>query len=129
LIRDLPAATKARLVARAGLPLAAQSRFWEGATALLAGLPTPTLLARAGLGFVYVLADAEPARLIPLAETLRTLAGQCGGYAVCERLPAELKAGIDVWGPARDDLLLMQALKAKFDPQGIMNPGRYIGRM
>jgi len=51
------------------------------------------------------------------------------GYAVFERLPTELKAGLDVWGPARDDLILMQALKARFDPQEIMNPGRFIGRL
>jgi glycolate oxidase FAD binding subunit len=44
-----------------------------------------------------------------------------------ERAPLELKRQIDVWGPTRGDFPLMQALKAQFDPEGVLNPGRFVG--
>lgn len=31
-----------------------------------------------------------------------------------------------VWGPTRDDLPVLQAVKHQFDPHGILNPGRFI---
>jgi FAD/FMN-containing dehydrogenase len=34
---------------------------------------------------------------------------------------------VNVWGPLRDDYALMKKLKAAFDPDGILNPGRYVG--
>lgn len=32
----------------------------------------------------------------------------------------------DVWSPARDEAAVWAALKEKFDPRGILNPGRYL---
>jgi glycolate oxidase FAD binding subunit len=52
---------------------------------------------------------------------------EINGRAVIECCPAELKQQVNVWGPARDDLTLMQRLKKAFDPQGILSPGRFIG--
>ena len=46
-----------------------------------------------------------------------------------EQAPPELKRQLDVWGPTRGDFPLMQALKAQFDPQGVLNPGRFVGRI
>jgi glycolate oxidase FAD binding subunit len=54
-----------------------------------------------------------------------TLAGE-GGYAVVEDAPDDLRSAIDLWGPPPSTLPLMRALKAQWDPQGILNPGRYI---
>jgi glycolate oxidase FAD binding subunit len=41
--------------------------------------------------------------------------------------PAQLKHGVEVWGPAPPALALMREIKQKFDPQGILNPGRFVG--
>jgi glycolate oxidase FAD binding subunit len=49
------------------------------------------------------------------------------GYLVAQRVPPSLKDRISVWGPIRSDFGVMQRLKAQFDPQGIMNPGVFVG--
>jgi len=41
--------------------------------------------------------------------------------------PAEVKRRLDVWGPAPDALAVMCRIKTQFDPNGILNPGRYAG--
>ena len=51
-----------------------------------------------------------------------------GGSLVVERAPSSLKAHLDVWGPINlDSLAIMARLKAQFDPEEILNPGRFVG--
>lgn len=57
---------------------------------------------------------------------LLALAAEQGGHAVMFAAPAELKAGLDVWGPPPPSLALMRKTKLQFDPQGILNPGRFL---
>jgi glycolate oxidase FAD binding subunit len=40
--------------------------------------------------------------------------------------PEELKRRLDVWGPARG-IEVMRRIKAQFDPDGRMSPGRFVG--
>ncbi|MCH8940031.1 MAG: FAD-binding oxidoreductase [Chloroflexi bacterium] len=35
--------------------------------------------------------------------------------------------GVDAWGPTPDGFTVMRQLKEQYDPQGILNPGRYVG--
>jgi glycolate oxidase FAD binding subunit len=51
-----------------------------------------------------------------------------GGLALIEAAPLAVKAGRDVFG-AQDPavLALSRALKAQFDPRGVLNPGRFAG--
>lgn len=39
----------------------------------------------------------------------------------------ELKRRVDAWGPGGDYLGLARRVKEKFDPRGILGPGRFIG--
>ena len=41
--------------------------------------------------------------------------------------PAESK--LDCWGTLPDSLPLMRQIKSRFDPEGILNPGRFLGRI
>ncbi len=41
--------------------------------------------------------------------------------------PLEFKSELSVWGPSRDDFILMQRLKRTFDPHNIFAPGRFVG--
>lgn len=49
-----------------------------------------------------------------------------GGTMVILRAPMELKSQIDVWGEVGPTASLMHALKEKFDPQNLLNPGRFV---
>ena len=51
-------------------------------------------------------------------------------HAMLEWCPTEVKRLIDdVWGPTRQDLLLMARVKEVFDPHQVLSPGRYAGRL
>ena len=68
--------------------------------------------------------DLNERLLAPLREELRPE----GGSVVVERAPAELKSGLDVWGPLDPGVVdIATRLKREFDPDGILNPGRFVG--
>lgn len=91
------------------------------------GLPC-ALQAHVGSGIVYAcLAEASPERLAQTIEGLRVQAIRLGGHLVVESAPPSVKERVSVWGPPRADWPVMAALKAQFDPYGILNPGRFVG--
>jgi FAD/FMN-containing dehydrogenases len=57
------------------------------------------------------------------------LAARFGGTCVIERCPPDLKRGIDVFGDAPPSLALMRAVKAEFDPNRVLSPGRFVGKI
>ena len=62
---------------------------------------------------------------------VRALARSLGGTVIVEHASPPVKAAIDVWeGCAGEmELQIMRRIKEKFDPAGILNPGRFIGRI
>ncbi|MBI3947701.1 MAG: FAD-binding protein [Armatimonadetes bacterium] len=84
--------------------------------------------AHALLGVVRVVlpADGNAAAAVSRA---REQAAALGGVLVVESAPFALKADLDVWGPVRPDFRLARALKGRFDPGGILNPGRFVGNL
>ena len=60
---------------------------------------------------------------------LRALAEKHSATCVIERCPPALKRDIDVFGKAPASLDLMRAIKAEFDPNGVLSPGRMVGRI
>ena len=59
---------------------------------------------------------------------LRAALADEGGALVVERAPGAAKAELDVWGPvAPEALAIMERLKREFDPEGVLNPGRFVG--
>ena len=91
------------------------------------GIATPYLAASPGLGIVVgrmdlgsegssgLLADAQGI-LLGLAETVTILAA-----------PPSWKRGIDVWGRLPEGFDVMRSLRAQFDPERTINPGRFAG--
>jgi glycolate oxidase FAD binding subunit len=49
-----------------------------------------------------------------------------GGALVVLDGPAEVKAGVDTWGPI-PALNLMRRVKEQFDPERRLAPGRFVG--
>jgi glycolate oxidase FAD binding subunit len=79
-----------------------------------------------GIGLLRLEADSvEHLRnvIVALREKLNSTAGS---LAILDCPPA-LKQGIDVWGNPGNSLALMKSVKAHFDPDGILNPGRFAG--
>ncbi|MBI2872026.1 MAG: FAD-binding oxidoreductase [Chloroflexi bacterium] len=62
-----------------------------------------------------------------LVAELRRRATPLGSYAIVERCPAAAKEGLDVWGEGVEGLDLMRRIKEQYDPQGTLNPGRFVG--
>jgi glycolate oxidase FAD binding subunit len=60
-----------------------------------------------------------------LAE-LRRLAQSRGGQLVMLRAPRDITDQLDVWGEAGATAVLMRALKERFDPNALLNPGRFV---
>jgi glycolate oxidase FAD binding subunit len=88
------------------------------------------LVAYPGLGLAYArwpVSETEASRVGRALEALRDELGRLGGYLVVEDAPGALRPRLDLWGAAPPTLALMRALKAQWDPQAILNRGRYIG--
>ena len=80
-----------------------------------------------GAGYVRLEGTASSQRA-----ALATLSGELaklGGTLVVLGCPLEVKRGFDVWGPTSDAHPIMVRIKQRFDPDGTLNPGRFIGRI
>jgi glycolate oxidase FAD binding subunit len=119
-------ATAAVLPADAGPYMAT-----AGTTIRAAGLELAAV-AQAGQGLVtLVVGPGETPR--PAAATAQALA-ECragararGGHLVVEWAPLGVREACPVWDPPGPAGALMQGLKAELDPQGVLNPGRFVG--
>jgi glycolate oxidase FAD binding subunit len=69
----------------------------------------------------------ETEAAITLLSKARSQAEATGSNLVVWRAPAEVRARFDVWGDPGDGLSLMRRIKAQFDPQSTLNPGRFVG--
>jgi glycolate oxidase FAD binding subunit len=58
---------------------------------------------------------------------LRSAIGQLGGTMAVVRPPLEWKKFIDVFGETNSAYPLMVRVKQRFDPKGILSPGRFLG--
>jgi glycolate oxidase FAD binding subunit len=121
-----PAAHPGGVVFRAGTPITRWLDVAQAAAAADALGPAPSIVAHAGVGLTYVAAAADQASA--LAQSLGRAAAPSdalpGGYAVVEAAPPALKASLPVWGETPSAVDLMRRLRAQYDPQGIMVPGR-----
>ena len=92
---------------------------------------TPEQIADPGFGTVRLIwpHGAEDMSHEPFLKTIngiRQIAHRYDGSAMVELCPLPVKSQIDVWGDPPDSLQIMQRIKAKFDPDGILNPGRFL---
>ena len=83
---------------------------------LFSALPDARIAWYPSLGLGYVSTDLV--QIAPLLESARR-----GLSVVVEAGPADL----DAWGPPPPALRLHQAMKARFDPDGLLAPGRFVG--
>jgi glycolate oxidase FAD binding subunit len=88
---------------------------------------------RVALGVLYfrisdgppkLYAKAEGGHYVRMIDELRRHAVARKGSAVVLSAPAEIKKQIDPWGEIGSGFTVMRAVKARFDPNGTLNPGR-----
>jgi glycolate oxidase FAD binding subunit len=82
----------------------------------------PTL----GIAFVSGAPSDDVAAAAAIAKT-RDFLAPTGGSFVLEEAPDGVRAQSDPWGPPPASFELMRALKARLDPEGRLNPGRFVG--
>jgi glycolate oxidase FAD binding subunit len=80
-------------------------------------------------GLATVAFNDAPDAALARIERLRAHLHDSGGSAVALRVPDELRSRIDVWGCDANALPLMREIKRRFDPNRILNPGRYVGNI
>ncbi|MFV1978279.1 MAG: FAD-binding oxidoreductase [Myxococcota bacterium] len=90
-----------------------------------------SLLAYPGLQLVYAsfALDASPdeREVESIFRNVEAIARSAGGGYVCEAAPTSVKAGRDMFGDLGASGTITRALKQRFDPTGVLNPGRFAG--
>jgi glycolate oxidase FAD binding subunit len=122
------------MVVKVSLLTSALPAFCQDVQETAAHFDTPWLLiAHAGSGIAYVCIPVpnpeapDVERLLASLQALEECVARCQGRRVVERAPVAVKQECQVWGPPSDDFALMCAIKASFDPQHRLNPGRFLG--
>lgn len=80
-------------------------------------------------GLMAVALKSSPDAAIALIKHLRGRLHGSGGSVVAQQFPEALRDGLDVWGCDSNALPLMREIKRRFDPNRILNPGRFVGNI
>jgi glycolate oxidase FAD binding subunit len=80
-------------------------------------------------GVVTTALKSSPDAATALIEHLRERLRNVGGSVVALQVPGPLRNKLDVWGCESNALPLMKEIKRRFDPNRILNPGRFVGNI
>jgi glycolate oxidase FAD binding subunit len=86
--------------------------------------------AHAGIGIGTAALAGDAASTAAVVATLtewRRLVNGAGGHAMIARAPLAVKERVPVWDEPGAAARIMQGIKSRLDPRGILNPGRFVG--
>jgi glycolate oxidase FAD binding subunit len=89
--------------------------------------------ARAGNGILIISIDSISSpqeEILPIVETInsiRDFVTSLKGTLIIQEAPPSLKSQIDIWGEVGTSISVMKKIKSLFDPNSILNPGRFAG--
>ena len=95
-------------------------------------MPSSVIAVHAANGVIRVFDDTQALDQLKTAQRprkvaeLRRATQERGGQLVILRAPDSILEKLDVWGEVGQTARLMRELKTKFDPQSILNPGRFV---
>jgi glycolate oxidase subunit GlcD len=122
--KDLAAYARSQAQALSQPRTMRETEFLEKAQSLET---THAMLLDFASGFVYAAADFKDlGEAQAWADQLRQPALRMGGYTVVMEMPAEWEGRLERFGYIPEALPLMRALKTRWDPAGILNPGAFI---
>lgn len=130
-LTNLPAGSHTISV-RINAPPSALSAILALESAALPGAAPPGVSADVGFGGGRLFwwddfAAADPTEIAAGLRQIQATALSWGGDAIVERCPEPVKQHLDIWGPPPSGFAVMRRLKQQFDPNNILNPGRFIG--
>jgi len=121
------------VVLEVAVPIAATLRVITGLEKIFGGDQVKAVLAaHPGLGIInlrFPFVEKGVAGTLEMIRRVRRCAYRRGGSVEIESAPVEIKKRISVWGVEPDGLDIMRRLKERFDPAGILSPGRFVGRI
>lgn len=79
-----------------------------------------------GAGIIRVAFDADENRAVEQIKRIRASVEGAGGTLVIEKAPVEVRREADSWGDVGSTAPLMRSLKENFDPQSLLNPGKFV---
>lgn len=94
---------------------------------LFEAAPNSSMSVMPGYGSIRVLQEAvdEPTSAGAL-QAIMDAATSAGASYVIESAPIGIRGNFDTWGQEPDGIAVMRAVKAQFDPNGVLNPGRLV---
>ncbi len=104
---------------------AALDKIVERARAV--GIESFEFFAHAATALIYIAFDTDASRAVEAIKHLRWALAPLGAHVIVESAPHAVKLKIPVWGEPGAEHFLNQRLKSEFDPQLILNPGRFVG--
>ena len=81
---------------------------------------------RAGNGISIIAFQGTPDIVTKILQDLRTHISSINGGLIIQEAPLQIKDCFDVWGNMGSGLEIMKRIKSAFDPDNILNPGRYV---
>jgi FAD/FMN-containing dehydrogenase len=78
-----------------------------------------------GTGIIRLAFDPEGPKAVDQLRRLRASATAANGTLVIEKAPLEVRRAAGVWGDAGSTAKLMRSIKTSFDPQSLLNPGKF----
>jgi glycolate oxidase FAD binding subunit len=125
-VREFGAADTSRVVYRVTVPPASVAAVVMAVDQWSTHERVARYLSHAGTGTVWVSLDADPSSRHWFPKLI-SLAHEHGGHATMMAAPPAVKEGVDVWGPLPASFPIMREIKQRFDPHGLLNPGRFVG--
>jgi glycolate oxidase FAD binding subunit len=93
---------------------------------MIEGWESTAIVGDMTMGTIWCACATQKTSLDQFAQ-LTVMARERRGHAIVFAAPAALKRGINVWGESAPTLSLMREIKQQFDPDALLNPGRFVG--
>ena len=89
-------------------------------------LPDCIAAADLGTGIIRLAFDLDDESAVDSIHRVRASAAAVNGSAVIEKAALQVRRAIDSWGDVGSTATLMKSIKAAFDPQSLLNPGKFV---